>query len=84
MEINGGNNNQPDKITSTHTNQQLKQTTKAKQKATSKSVNGGGKGAGGSSSSNNIVPLAEGTLHVLTTSNGSPYQSKLYTNQNRA
>jgi len=77
MEISGKNSNQLDQNTrSTDTKQQLKQTTKAKQKITSTSTSGGG--AGSSSSSSKASPLAEGTIHVLTTSNGSPYQSKSY------
>jgi hypothetical protein len=75
MEI-SGEDTESREDTSTTSKHQPKQTTKATQKATSISTNAGGGGNGNSSTTSEKAPPATDAIHVLTTSNGSPYQSE--------
>jgi hypothetical protein len=75
MEISGNNTQN----TSTNTKQQVKRPIKATQKpASTSTTNAGGGGGGGSTTTATNNSKKDGTIHVLTTSNGSPYQSTYF------
>jgi hypothetical protein len=77
MEISSGNKKQTQQYASTNANQQPEQTIKATQKTSTSTATSGGGGGNASSTSKKASPY-DPRMHILTTSNGSPYQSEYY------